>query len=100
MRIIGGLNGRSGRGGEGQALQRGSIFPSDGDRSTYLHYGKEEGYNTACGIFLTDFCNINGMDKKELSAAANRKLLKYPYPGNVRELKAVIELQLFLPTPL
>jgi DNA-binding NtrC family response regulator len=44
------------------------------------------------GIFLTDFCNINGMDKKELSAAANRKLLKYPYPGNVRELKAVIEL--------
>jgi DNA-binding NtrC family response regulator len=32
------------------------------------------------------------MDKKELSAAANRKLLKYPYPGNVRELKAVIEL--------
>lgn len=48
------------------------------------------------GIFLAEFCKNNGMENKEFSAAANRKLLKYPYPGNVRELKAVIELSAVL----
>ena len=32
------------------------------------------------------------MPKLEISGKAQEKLLKYPFPGNVRELKAVMEL--------
>jgi DNA-binding NtrC family response regulator len=32
------------------------------------------------------------MDKMEISSKAQEKLMKYPFPGNVRELKAVMEL--------
>ncbi len=43
-------------------------------------------------FFLDHFCKDNGMEKITLSEQACHKLLKYPFPGNVRELKAVIEL--------
>ncbi|MBN2746649.1 MAG: sigma-54-dependent Fis family transcriptional regulator [Bacteroidales bacterium] len=42
--------------------------------------------------FINQFCQENGMEKLNLSKDAQEKLLKYPYPGNVRELKAIIEL--------
>ncbi len=42
--------------------------------------------------FINEFCQENGMEKLNLSKEAQEKLLKYPYPGNVRELKAIIEL--------
>lgn len=42
--------------------------------------------------FLTEFCNSNGKQKQTLTAEAQQKLLSYPFPGNVRELKALIEL--------
>ena len=42
--------------------------------------------------FLTEFAKQNDMDKMQLSKAAKAKLLEYAYPGNVRELKAVIDL--------
>jgi len=42
--------------------------------------------------FLKDFCRENNLTKKELSAKARNKLLSYHYPGNVRELKAIVEL--------
>ena len=42
--------------------------------------------------FLGDFCKTNSLERMELSAQAKRKLLSYSFPGNVRELKAVIEL--------
>ncbi|MCP4522435.1 MAG: sigma-54-dependent Fis family transcriptional regulator [Cytophagales bacterium] len=42
--------------------------------------------------FLDAFCEENEMSRKTLSKGAKEKLLKYPFPGNVRELKAVIEL--------
>lgn len=42
--------------------------------------------------FLNSFCETNDIPKKTLSKEAREKLLSYPYPGNVRELKAVIEL--------
>ena len=32
------------------------------------------------------------MDKLTLSDNAKEKLMKYPFPGNVRELKAIVEL--------
>ncbi|RPD49671.1 sigma-54-dependent Fis family transcriptional regulator [Hymenobacter sediminis] len=42
--------------------------------------------------FLKDFCNQNNMAACSLSSAAQQKLLHYNFPGNVRELKAVVEL--------
>ena len=42
--------------------------------------------------FVDIFCKENGLPKLELSGSAQEKLLKYPFPGNVRELKAVMEL--------
>lgn len=43
-------------------------------------------------FFSDEFCKENKLDKITYSKEAQNKLLKYPYPGNVRELKAVIEL--------
>lgn len=42
--------------------------------------------------FINDFCDDNGMPHKQLSDAAQSKLLSYNFPGNVRELKAIIDL--------
>ncbi|MCD4697308.1 MAG: sigma-54 dependent transcriptional regulator [Bacteroidales bacterium] len=47
-------------------------------------------------FFVDDFCKENNMPKVEISASAQEKLLKYPFPGNVRELKAVMELSCVL----
>ncbi len=43
-------------------------------------------------FFVNDFCKENALPKMEISAKSQEKLLKYPFPGNVRELKAVMEL--------
>lgn len=42
--------------------------------------------------FVDDFCVKNGLPKFTISADAMDKLRKYPFPGNVRELKAIVEL--------
>jgi two-component system response regulator AtoC len=42
--------------------------------------------------FLKEFCRENNLPRKEFSAKARNKLLAYHYPGNVRELKAIVEL--------
>jgi DNA-binding NtrC family response regulator len=42
--------------------------------------------------FMDLFCKDNGIDKKTLSQEAQQKLLQYSFPGNVRELKSVMEL--------
>jgi len=42
--------------------------------------------------FLAEFCKENGMEKIVLTPGAKKKLMQYSFPGNVRELKAVIEL--------
>ncbi|MGQ8336735.1 sigma-54-dependent transcriptional regulator [Sunxiuqinia sp. A32] len=42
--------------------------------------------------FITEFCKENQMELKSLEKSAINKLLAYPFPGNVRELKSVIEL--------
>ena len=41
---------------------------------------------------LQDFCQQNNMQAKAFTAHAQKKLLKHNYPGNVRELKAIVEL--------
>lgn len=42
--------------------------------------------------FIKLFCDENKMEVLILSKEAQEKLMKYNYPGNVRELKAVMEL--------
>jgi len=46
--------------------------------------------------FLKDFCKENNLPKKEFSSKARSKLLSYHYPGNVRELKAIVELSVVM----
>lgn len=41
--------------------------------------------------FLADFCKENRMPNIQLSKEATKFLLEYNWPGNIRELKAVIE---------
>lgn len=42
--------------------------------------------------FLDEFCKSNKMPVIEIAADAKDKLMKYIYPGNVRELKAIMDL--------
>lgn len=42
--------------------------------------------------FISEFCKANGIPRKELSQEAIVKLLKYKFPGNVRELRAIMEI--------
>lgn len=42
--------------------------------------------------FITEFCKENNIEPKSLSEQAQRKLLNYSFPGNIRELKSVVEL--------
>jgi DNA-binding NtrC family response regulator len=42
--------------------------------------------------FVNEFCKENGLPLKRLSNEVSNKLLSYPFPGNIRELKAVMEL--------
>ena len=43
-------------------------------------------------FFVQEYCKDNGINSITINSAAKNKLLKYPFPGNVRELKAVMEL--------
>lgn len=43
-------------------------------------------------FFLDEFCNGNKMPAISISAPAKEKLMRYAYPGNVRELKAIMDL--------
>ena len=42
--------------------------------------------------FIKTFCDENKLPVKSLSTTAQQKLLSYHFPGNVRELKSLIEL--------
>lgn len=42
--------------------------------------------------FVDEFCKENQIKKLTITPAAQEKLMKYTYPGNVRELKAIMEL--------
>ncbi|MEE4257660.1 MAG: sigma-54 dependent transcriptional regulator [Bacteroidales bacterium] len=43
-------------------------------------------------FFLDEFCKDNNLENKTISLLAQKRLMMYPYPGNVRELKAIIDL--------
>jgi two-component system, NtrC family, response regulator AtoC len=42
--------------------------------------------------FMDSFCAENKMKKKSLTSDAKQKISRHPWPGNIRELKSVIEL--------
>lgn len=46
--------------------------------------------------FMEVFCRENKMDPKPISAEAQKKLLAYSFPGNVRELKSLIDLAMVM----
>jgi two-component system response regulator AtoC len=46
--------------------------------------------------FIAAFCKENGLETKGLSSEASKKLLGYAYPGNIRELKSVVELSVVM----
>jgi DNA-binding NtrC family response regulator len=43
-------------------------------------------------FFADEFAKENKIDKISISSEAQKKLMKYPFPGNVRELRAIMEL--------
>lgn len=45
-----------------------------------------------CKHFIDDYCKENKTKKITLSPEAQKKLFNYHFPGNIRELKAIIEL--------
>lgn len=42
--------------------------------------------------FIDQFCKENKLGKKHLSLEAKHKLISYSFPGNIRELKSLVEL--------
>lgn len=46
--------------------------------------------------FIESFCSENNLVSKRLSESAQKKLLGYSFPGNVRELKSLVELAVTL----
>jgi two-component system response regulator AtoC len=42
--------------------------------------------------FIDQFCKENNLGKKSLSLSAKQKLITYTFPGNIRELKSIIDL--------
>lgn len=42
--------------------------------------------------FISEFCHENNLEPVSLSNKASKALLNYSYPGNVRELKSMVEL--------
>lgn len=49
-------------------------------------------------FFADEFCKKNGITPLDINNKAQEKLLQYSYPGNVRELKAVVELACVMAT--
>ncbi len=42
--------------------------------------------------FIDKFCTENNLGKKSLDIASKKKLMLYSFPGNIRELKSIVEL--------
>jgi DNA-binding NtrC family response regulator len=46
--------------------------------------------------FVKLFCKENKLPMKTLSSPAQKKIIAYSFPGNIRELKSIIELSVIL----
>jgi two-component system response regulator AtoC len=60
------------------------VIPSLRTRTEDISYISEE--------FKNEFCRSNNMVSKIISNDAKKKLMRYNYPGNIKELKTIIEL--------
>lgn len=49
-------------------------------------------------FFVDEFCKENNLEPKTISSEAKQLLLSYHYPGNIRELKAIMELACVMST--
>jgi len=47
-------------------------------------------------FFADEFCRENGLQNKSITPGAKNQLMNYPFPGNIRELKAIMELSCVL----
>ncbi len=47
-------------------------------------------------FFIKEYSNESGLPEKNLSREAQKKLMNYSFPGNIRELKSVIELAMVM----
>ncbi|MFL3662882.1 MAG: sigma-54-dependent transcriptional regulator [Flavobacteriales bacterium] len=47
-------------------------------------------------FFVDAFCKENNLEPKSISENARKKLLSYNWPGNIRELKSVVELAIVM----
>jgi two-component system, NtrC family, response regulator AtoC len=47
-------------------------------------------------FFVKRFCKENNLPLKTLSVEAQKKILSYRFPGNIRELRSIIELSVIL----
>jgi DNA-binding NtrC family response regulator len=46
--------------------------------------------------FIENYCNENNFPLKKLSPLAQKKLMSYSFPGNIRELKSMVDLAVTL----
>lgn len=46
--------------------------------------------------FIESFCKDNDIKEKSLTTEAQRKLLSYNFPGNIRELKSIMDLSVVM----
>ena len=46
--------------------------------------------------FVEKFCKENNLEIKNISEEAQKKLLAYTFPGNVREIKSIMELAMVM----
>jgi two-component system response regulator AtoC len=46
--------------------------------------------------FIESFCKDNDIQEKTLTSEAQRKLLSYNFPGNIRELKSIMDLSVVM----
>ena len=55
---------------------------------------RQRGYDILllADAFVRDFCALNNLPLRQLTERARIRLMEHPFPGNVRELKAVVEL--------
>jgi two-component system, NtrC family, response regulator AtoC len=57
---------------------------------------RENDHLILAGYFIGRFCAENSLTLKKLSPASQKKIMSYSFPGNVRELKSIVELAVTL----
>lgn len=59
---------------------------------------RERGHDTLllAKYFIDNFCKENSLPIKNISESARKKLLSYRWPGNIRELKSIVELAIVM----